>query len=49
MEDEKLTIEELKQIEGFENINDTEAEEIIDGIYQLSLLAWEIYKSEIQE
>ena len=48
MEDEMLTIEELKQIDGFENISDTEAEKMIDLVYQFSMLAWKVYNSEIQ-
>ncbi len=47
MEDEMLTIEELKQIDDFENISDAEAEKMIDLVYQFSMLAYKTYNSEI--
>ena len=37
-----LTIEELKSFPGFENIDNKEAEEIIQSLYELSLLTYEI-------
>jgi len=38
----KLTILELKQFKGFENIGNDEAEIIAEELYQLSLLCYEI-------
>jgi hypothetical protein len=37
-----LTIEELKSFPGCENIDDKEAEEIIQSLYKLGLLTYEI-------
>lgn len=37
-----LTIEELKSCPGFENIDNKEAEEIIQSLYKLSLLTYEV-------
>lgn len=37
-----LTIKELKSFSGFENIEDKEAEEIIQSLYKLSLLTYEV-------
>ena len=43
----KLTISQLRKHKGFENIDDTEAEMIIDSLYELSLICFSIYKSKI--
>jgi hypothetical protein len=43
----KLTISELRKYKGFENINDNDAEIVTEELYQLSLLCWSIYKSNI--
>jgi len=37
-----LTIEELKSFPGCENIDDKEAEKIIQSLYELSLLSYDI-------
>jgi len=44
-EDEKykLTVTELKKFKGFENIENTEAEAIINSLYMLSLLLYNFY------
>lgn len=36
----KLTLEELRKCEGFENVSDTEGLEIIENLYQLSIIAY---------
>jgi hypothetical protein len=38
----RIRIEELKSFPGFENIEDKEAEEIIQSLYKLSLLTYEV-------
>jgi hypothetical protein len=38
-----LTIEELKSFPGCENIDDKEAEKIIQSLYELSLLTYEVF------
>ncbi len=43
---EKLTVEELKQYKGFENLTDKEAEEYIESMYQYCIIAYELYKQE---
>jgi len=40
----KLTVEELKRFSGFEHIKNTDAEVVINNLYQLSLLFYEYYK-----
>jgi hypothetical protein len=42
-----LTIEELKSFPGCENIDNKEAEEIIQSLYKLSLLTYEVLKNKI--
>jgi len=37
-----LTIEELRSFPGWENIEDKEAEKIIQSLYELSLLSYDI-------
>ena len=39
----KITIEELKTFEGFENISDEEAIQIIDCLHTVSLIAYSIF------
>ena len=41
-----LTIEELKSFPGCENLDDKEAEEIIQSLYKLGLLTYEIFNKE---
>lgn len=42
-----LTIEELKSFPGCENIDNKEAEEIIQSLYKLSLLTYEVLTNKI--
>lgn len=39
----RLTIEELRSFPGCENIDDKEAETIIQSLYDLSLLTFEVF------
>jgi len=41
---EKLTIEKLRKYKGCENIDDAEAQEIIDGLYHLSIVIFRNFK-----
>ncbi len=36
----KLTLEELRKCEGFADVSDTEGLQIIESLYQLSLIAY---------
>ncbi|GAA4100507.1 hypothetical protein [Mucilaginibacter panaciglaebae] len=45
----KLTFEELRKYPGFELIEISDAEVVINNLYQLSLLFYEYYKSNISE
>lgn len=36
----KLTLEELRDCEGFTNVSDSEGKEIIESLYKLSLIAF---------
>lgn len=38
----KLSIEELKSFRGFENLNDEEADEIINSLLQLAIIVYNI-------
>ena len=40
----KLTIEELKKFNGFETISNSEAEEIIDSLFRLAIVMYNINK-----
>ena len=42
----KLTLDELRKCEGFADVSDSEGLEIIESIYQLSLLAYNYRPSE---
>ena len=42
-----LTIEELKSFPGCENIDNKEAEEIVQSLYKLSLLTYEVLTNKI--
>jgi uncharacterized protein YfbU (UPF0304 family) len=44
-EELKLTYQELKEIEGYENITEKEATEIIDTVFMLSIMAYSAYKN----
>lgn len=44
----KLTYQELKKIEGYENIAEEEAKEVIDVISMVSILAYNIYNKEMK-
>ena len=43
----KLSISELRNYKGFENISNADSAIIIEELYQLSLLCYSIYKSNI--
>ena len=42
----RMTVEELRKFEGFENISEEEAENIIDSLVQLAKVAYEIKQIE---
>lgn len=42
--EEKLTIEKIKMIEGYENITDEEAQNIIDTIKRFARLTYKAYR-----
>ncbi|GAB6121184.1 hypothetical protein [Dysgonomonas termitidis] len=44
-EETKLTYQELQKIEGYENITEEEATEIIDTVFMLSSMAYNAYKN----
>jgi hypothetical protein len=44
LENCKLTIEELKQMKGYENIEEETALKLIDTIYLMSIIAFNVYK-----
>lgn len=41
----KLSIERIKSDKAFTNISDAEAQEIADGLFNLSILTYNIYKN----
>jgi hypothetical protein len=41
----KLSIEQLRNYEGLENLSDVEALEIIEGLYELSIITFKIYSN----
>jgi len=43
----KLTIDELKQIKGYESVNEEQALTIIENIFTVSILAFNAYKKEL--
>ena len=43
----KLTVEELKKMSGFEKVNEEQALAMIETIFLLSILAFNIYNKEI--
>lgn len=47
-ESAKLSTEQLRNIEGLENTNDSEAETMIDTIYKFSLIIFDLYKIDHQ-
>ena len=48
-EKHKLTNEELKTFPGFESIENTDAEVVINNLYHLSLLFYEYYKLNVND
>ena len=44
-EKEKLSITELRNYDGFKNISEEEAQEIIDGLYKLAMIGIRINKN----
>ncbi len=38
----KITIKELRKFKGFENISDSECEEIIDSLLKLSIIVYNL-------
>jgi hypothetical protein len=44
----KISVEELKKINGFENISEESAHEIIDGMYKLTIITYKIFKNGIR-
>lgn len=40
----KLTVDEIRQIDGKAGISEDQALEIIEGLYQLSLITFDIFK-----
>ena len=46
MSSNKITMQHLKKYKSFENLSELEAEEIIDSLYNLSLITLNIYKNE---
>ena len=40
----KISIEQLRKSNGLENISDENAQEMIDGLYKLSIIAFKIFK-----
>jgi hypothetical protein len=45
----KLNIEELKKHKGLENLENTDAEIVINSLYHLSLLFYECYQLNMNE
>lgn len=43
---DRLTIEEVREFKDFENISDEEAQELIDFLYELSILTYKIFEEE---
>lgn len=41
-ENTRLTIEELRKFKGFEEISESEAKEIIETLFQLAIIAYNI-------
>jgi len=44
----KITIDDVRRCPEFKNLTEEEAIEIVDSIYQLSIIALNIYKDEIR-
>jgi hypothetical protein len=44
----KITIEDLKRYSEFKQLTDDEANEIIESLYQLSIITLNIYKDEFR-
>jgi len=40
----KLTIEQLRKFNGFENVEEADAAEIVDGLYHLSVIIFKNFK-----
>lgn len=40
----RLTIEQLKQFPGYENVSDTEAEKIIDALERYAIITLQLYQ-----
>jgi hypothetical protein len=40
----KITIEQIRNCDDFKNISEEMANEIIDGLYKLSIITYKIYK-----
>jgi hypothetical protein len=43
-EEFKLTIEELKQMKGYENVEEETALKLIDTMFLMSIFAFDVYK-----
>jgi len=41
VDNEKITIEEIRKFEGFENLSDDEAEKLSNVVYDITLLAYD--------
>jgi hypothetical protein len=42
----KLTVEELKRIKGFENMNEEKALEVIETMFRMAMFAFNAYNKE---
>lgn len=42
----RLTVKELRECKGFEDISDEEGEKLIDTLFQLSKIAYNVYVSD---
>ena len=42
----KISIEQLKSYEGFKNVENEDTLEIINGLYELSIITYKIYNNE---
>ncbi|MDF2449437.1 MAG: hypothetical protein K0R26_1941 [Bacteroidota bacterium] len=42
----KISVEQLRSCDGFNEVPDKQASEIIESLYQLSILSFNIYKNE---
>jgi hypothetical protein len=41
----KLTVEQLKKYVGFNDISEEKAQEMVDGLYKLSIITYKIFKN----